>query len=138
MCPVGGELFQGTNGGRNPMELIVAFRSFANAPKNHQISAMGGLSVLPDFATSSSVSFCFFLFGLRGIRLNPVKAKPTYCSIGPQWDCVGSLLAVATNKRLNLSPQRPLETNPIHSRPSATAIARGQVKMVQWSLDGEV
>jgi len=75
---------------------------------------------------------------LHGIRLNPVKAKPTYCSIGSHWDCVGSLLAVATNKRLNLSPQRPLETNPIHSRPSATAIARGQVKMVQWSLDGEV
>ena len=127
----------GTNSGTNTTKLIVAFRSFAKAPKNHQRSATCGLSVLPDFVTSGFVLF-FFLFGLQGIRLNPVKAKPTYCSIGPQWDCVGSLLAVATNKRLNLSPQRPLGTNPIHSRPSATAIAKGQVKMVQWSLDGEV
>ena len=39
-----------------------ALRSFAKAPKSHQISAMCGLSVLPDFVTSSCVLFFPFRF----------------------------------------------------------------------------
>jgi len=52
----------GTNSGTNTPKLILAFRNFANAPKNLQIGAMCGLSVLPDFVTSSIVLFFPFRF----------------------------------------------------------------------------
>jgi len=53
------------------------------------------------------ILYCLVFLSLQGIKVNPVKAKATYCSIGPLWDCGASLLAVAANKRPNLSSATP-------------------------------